>query len=204
MNRVLGIVLLTLILGAAEADEAAERAKQIVAEKCHLCHGSEGESSSAIYPRLAGQHAEYIAKQLADFKAGRRTGTMNEMAADLTEEEMLALGHYFASKPPKSHRVRDKAFEAVGYYLYHKGNSYSGVAACKSCHGEAGKGTQNLPRLAGQHKRYLVGQLQDFNKRARTNDNAVMHSIASKLTEFEMQALASYISGMKEPSALTQ
>ncbi len=121
---------------------------------------------------------------------------MNEMAADLTPEEMAALGQYFAAKPPQAHKVRDKEFESVGAYLYHNGNSYSGVAACKSCHGDEGKGTQSLPRLAGQHKRYLVSQLQDFNKRARTNDNAVMHSIASKLTEFEIQALANYISGM--------
>ncbi|TVO77827.1 c-type cytochrome [Sedimenticola selenatireducens] len=196
MKRILGIVIVALSIGQVQADALADRAKQIVNEKCYLCHGAEGESSSAIYPRLAGQHAEYIAKQLADFKAGRRKGTMNEMAADLTPEEMTALGNYFAAKPPQAHRVRDKEFEAVGAYLYHKGNSYSGVAACKSCHGEEGKGTHNLPRLAGQHKRYLVSQLQDFNKRARTNDNAVMHSIASKLTEFEIQALANYISGM--------
>ncbi len=196
MNRILGFVLLVLSITPAGADQAADRAKQIVNEKCYLCHGAEGESSSAIYPRLAGQHAEYIAKQLADFKAGRRKGTMNEMAADLTTEEMAALGEYFSAKPPQAHRVRDKEFEAVGYYLYNKGNSYSGVAACKNCHGDEGKGTKNLPRLAGQHKRYLVSQLQDFNKRVRTNDNAVMHSIASKLTEFEIEALANYISGM--------
>jgi cytochrome c553 len=196
MNRILGIIIVALCIGQAQADATADRAKQIVKEKCYLCHGVEGESSSAIYPRLAGQHEEYIAKQLADFKAGRRKGTMNEMAADLTPEEMTALGNYFAAMPPQAHRVRDKEFESVGAYLYQKGNSYSGVAACKSCHGETGKGTQNLPRLAGQHKRYLVSQLQDFNKRTRTNDNAIMHSIASKLTEFEIQALANYISGM--------
>ena len=196
MNRILGFAILVLSITPAVADQTVDRAKQIVNEKCYLCHGAEGESSSAIYPRLAGQHAEYIAKQLADFKAGRRKGTMNEMAADLTPEEMAALGEYFSAKPPQAHKVRDKEFEAVGYYLYHKGNSYSGVAACKNCHGDEGKGTKNLPRLAGQHKRYLVSQLKDFNKRVRTNDNAVMHSIASKLTEFEIEALANYISGM--------
>ncbi|WP_428609448.1 c-type cytochrome [Sedimenticola sp.] len=196
MKRMLGISVLLMLSAPALAETAAERAKQIVGERCYLCHGMQGESSSAIYPRLAGQHAEYIAKQLSDFKAGRRKGTMNEMAADLTEAEMAALGKYFASMPPQAHRVRDKDFAAVGYYLFHKGNAYSGVAACKNCHGETGMGTKQLPRLAGQHKRYLVSQLQDFNKRARTNDNAVMHSIASKLTQFEIEALANYISGM--------
>ncbi|MCG8427421.1 MAG: cytochrome c4 [Chromatiales bacterium] len=175
---------------------SSERAVEIVKERCHLCHGIDGEASSAIYPRLAGQNAKYIAKQLSDFKSGKRKGTMNDMAADLTDEEMAVLGEYFASKPVKAHRVRKKDFAAVGYYLYHNGNKYSGVAACKSCHGEKGFGTEQLPRLAGQHKRYIVDQLQAFNGGSRTNDHAIMHSIASKLTELEMNALAQYISGM--------
>jgi len=187
---------LLLTTANALADDAG-RAQEIVDEKCHMCHGTDGESSSAIYPRLAGQHEEYIAKQLADFKEGRREGTMNEMAADLTPEEMMALGKYFAAKPPQKHRVRDKEFAAVGEYLYNKGNKYSGVTACKSCHGAEGKGTNQLPRLAGQHKRYVADQLMEFNSRKRTNDNAIMHSIASKLTELEIQALANYISGME-------
>ncbi|OOZ37689.1 c-type cytochrome [Solemya velesiana gill symbiont] len=186
LNLFIALTLMTGVVFSADS----ERAKEIVEQKCHMCHGKDGEGSSAICPRLAGQHAEYIAKQLADFKSGRRKGTMNEMAAALTEEEMVALGEFFAAKPTKSHRVRDKAFSSVGHYLYHNGNKYSGVAACKSCHGEEDKGTNQLPPLAGQHKRYLADQLQQFNKRARTNDNAIMHSIASKLTELEIHALA--------------
>ncbi len=189
------LLALTLIAGIAAAADN-ERALEIVEQRCHLCHGKNGEASSAIYPRLAGQHATYIAKQLSDFKNGLRKGTMNEMAADLTPDEMVALGEYFASQPPKAHRVRDSAFSAVGYYLYHKGNKFSGVAACESCHGPEGKGTEQLPRLAGQHKRYIVDQLQAFNNGFRTNDHAIMHSIASKLTELEMHALAQFISGM--------
>ncbi len=172
------------------------RALEIVEQKCHLCHGKNGEASSMIYPRLAGQHATYIAKQLADFKSGRRKGTMNEMAADLTTEEMVALGEYFARQPIKVHRVRDKAFASVGAFLFNNGNKYSGVPACKSCHGPEAKGTDKLPRLAGQHKRYIVDQLQAFNTGSRTNDHAVMHSIAAKLTEFEINALAQFLSGL--------
>lgn len=187
------------MMGWLSTSSAAENrtALEIVEQKCSLCHGTNGEGSSVIYPRLAGQHAEYIAKQLADFKSGRRKGTMNEMAADLTSAEMDALGKYFAAKPSLTHRVRNKAFSAVGYYLFHYGNKYSDVPACESCHGVEGKGTIKLPRLAGQHKRYLSGQLQDFNERKRTNDNAIMHSIASRLTELEIEALALYISGMQ-------
>ena len=142
--------------------------------------------------------SEYIAKQLADFKSGRRQGTtMNEMVTDLDEEEMFALGQYFSSKPSLAHKVRDKDLAAVGYYIYHHGNQYSNVPACKSCHGDEGKGTEKLPRLAGQHKHYLSWQLQDFNERKRTNDNAIMHSVASRLTELEIEAVALYISGMQ-------
>lgn len=197
MDKPINLFIALLFLTGSVVAADSERAQEIVEQKCHMCHGKDGEGSSAIYPRLAGQHAGYIAKQLGDFKSGRRKGTMNEMAADLSEEEMMALGEFFSSKPAKVHRVRDKAFSAVGSYLYHKGNKYSGVAACKSCHGEEGRGTDQLPRLAGQHKRYVMSQLQEFNRRTRTNDNAIMHSIASKLTEFEINALALYISGME-------
>jgi len=175
--------------------EESRTINSLIEQKCSLCHGKNGEGTGT-YPRLAGQHAEYIAKQLTDFKSGRRIGTMNEMAADLTKEEMVALAEYFSAMPALSHRVRNKDFAAVGYYIYHNGNEYSGVPACATCHGEDGKGTSKLPRLAGQHKNYVSWQLQDFNARKRTNDNAIMHSVASKLTEFEVEALSLYISGM--------
>lgn len=149
---------LCLADGVAHAADLA-RAQEIVTAKCQLCHGMEGESSSAIYPRLAGQNTAYIAKQLADFKSGRRKGTMNEMAADLSETEMAALGQYFSAKPPQAHRVSDADLAAFGKYIYHNGDKWSGVAACASCHGEDGAGTEKLPRIAGQHLRYLVTQL---------------------------------------------
>ena len=82
---------------------------------------------------------------------------------------------------------------AVGRYLFTQGNSFSGVPACATCHGPKAAGTPQLPRLAGQHPRYIEDQLAQFNKRERTNDNAVMHTIASKLTELETHALAEYL-----------
>jgi cytochrome c553 len=122
---------------------------------------------------------------------------MNELAADLSDDEIAALAEYFSQKPALSHRVHDEDFAAVGRYIFHEGNSYSGVAACSSCHGENGAGTHALPRLAGQHKRYVSVQLEDFNSRKRTNDNAIMHSIASKLTDLERESVATYVSGLE-------
>ena len=85
---------------------------------------------------------------------------------------------------------------AVGKYIFLRGNPFSGLPACASCHGENGHGTPQLPRLAGQHPRYTEDQLQQFNARARTNDNAVMHTVASKLTELEAHAVAAYIASL--------
>ncbi|MBK7899036.1 MAG: cytochrome c4 [Betaproteobacteria bacterium] len=188
----LGAVLV-LSFGSAAAD-TAQRAEQIVAERCHLCHGRDGQSASAVYPRLAGQNAEYVAKQLADFKSGKRKSeTMKPQAEPLTEGEMQALGAFFAARKPPPRSARDSDLVAVGRYLFTQGNSFSGVPACATCHGPKAAGTPQLPRLAGQHPRYIEDQLAQFNKRERTNDNAVMHTIASKLTELETHALAEYL-----------
>ncbi len=179
---------------AADAGAAEKRADQIVAERCSLCHGKGGESASAIYPRLAGQHAEYIARQLADFKSGKRASeTMKPQAENLTPEDMAALGAYFATRKAGGRRAQDGDLAAVGKYVFAYGNRYSGVPACASCHGPQGHGTAQLPRLAGQHPRYVEDQLKQFNKRERTNDNAVMHTVASKLTELETHAVAEYV-----------
>ncbi|AWI77944.1 cytochrome c, class I [Parazoarcus communis] len=173
------------------------RAEEISMGRCFLCHGAEGESTTALYPRLAGQHYQYIAKQLADFKAGRRqSDTMVNMAADLSPEEMLALGVYFEQKPTRAQDVQDGELAAIGRFIFRRGNEYSGVAACASCHGERGLGTSQLPRLAGQVPQYIERQLRSFNTRNRTNDNAVMHSIASRLTELEIRSVALYISSL--------
>jgi cytochrome c553 len=180
---------------AAQAKADLKGAEKIVQARCSICHGMEGESASPVFPRLAGQHPEYIAKQLADFKTGRRKGAMNEQAQGLSESDIKSLGAYFGQKKPKAQNVADPDLAAVGRYIYLKGNSFSGVAACASCHGAKGEGTVQLPRLAGQHAAYLQSQLKEFNTRERNNDNAVMHTIASRLTELEIRAVSVYLSG---------
>jgi len=188
------IFLIIISCGTQAAEQ--ETILKIIDDKCQHCHGYKGEASNVMYPRLAAQHKEYLIKQLQNFKAGTRIGTMNEMAADLSEENIVALADYFSNQPAQKHRVRDTQLSAVGKYIFHKGNKYSGVSACASCHGEDGSGTLKLPRLAGQHKRYITSQLEDFHLRKRTNDNSIMHSIASKLTELEREAVALYASGL--------
>lgn len=178
----------------AQADEA--RAKKIVGGVCFVCHGAEGESSSEVFPRLAGQHWEYTAKQLENFKTGKRKSTaMADMVAKLTPDEMVALGQFFEKKTIEVEPPKDAGLAAVGKYIFHNGNKYSGLAACASCHGAEAKGTAALPRLAGQYSGYTETQLKQFNLRERTNDNAVMHAIASKMSPLEMAAVAEYLSG---------
>ena len=177
----------------AQVDEA--RARKIANGTCFMCHGENGESTSEIFPRLAGQHAEYIAKQLKAFKTGERKSTaMSEMVAKLTEDEMLALGRHYEKLPAVRENVKDTGLAAIGAYLYQNGNKFSGVPACASCHGPDGHGSSNLPRLAGQFSGYLFTQLKQFNQRQRTNDNIVMHTVAEKMTELEMAAVAEYLS----------
>jgi len=191
---------LTLLMALPAVVQGADlkRAEEIVGGRCFLCHGMEGEAASALYPRLAGQHAEYIAKQLSDFKTGKRkSDTMSGMVGDLSAEEMKALGSFFEQKKPSHTSAADTELAAVGRYIFTRGNQYSGVASCTSCHGPKGYGTPQLPRLAGQQPLYLENQLKQFNTRERNNDNAVMHSIASKLTELEVKAVSSFISTLE-------
>jgi len=189
---ILGALFSMPALADAKADQT--RAEEIVSGRCFLCHGMEGESASPVFPRLAGQHAEYLARQLGDFKSGRRKSeTMKPQSEELTPAEMKALGVFFEKKKASANTPTDSEILAVGRYIFSKGNQFSGLPSCASCHGAKGYGTPQLPRLAGQHPRYIEDQLKQFNKRERTNDNAVMHTVASKLTELEAHAVAEYI-----------
>ena len=186
--------LMVASLAPAHADEA--RAKKIIGGSCFLCHGAEGESASEVFPRLAGQNAEYIAKQLENFKNGKRkSSAMANMVTDLSPEDMAALGQFYASRPAHKEAAKDTQLAAVGQYIYHQGNKFSGVPSCASCHGPEGAGSNALPRLAGQHAAYLDNQLKQFNKRERNNDNAVMHTVVEKMTPLEMAAVSEYLSG---------
>lgn len=179
----------------AQAQAAGATAEEIVATRCATCHGAQGQSASPIFPSLAGQNREYMAKQLADFKAGKRiSDTMTPQVADLSANDFTALAAFFAAKPSRVNRVSEEDLLPVGRYIYAKGNSWSGVPACASCHGETAHGTAQLPRLAGQNARYLLTQLKEFNLRSRTNDNDAMHLVASRLTEMEAKAVADYLS----------
>lgn len=185
---------------SAQAEDGVD-ITTVMQDTCSHCHGDTGDASSRIYPRLAAQNRDYLEKQLRNFRDGTRVSEiMNGMAEALTDAQIAALADFFSAQPAEKHRVRtsNRALEAVGYYIYHEGNEYSQIPPCADCHGEFAAGDENLPRLAGQHRHYVVEQLIAFESRARTNDNAIMHSVAKNLTELEINAVALYVSGLVE------
>lgn len=205
MTKLLPRAALTMLLAFSSAAILASdppevdltRAQEIHMARCFMCHGEQGESSTPLYPRLAGQHYQYTAKQLAAFQSGKRESrTMGSMVDGLTEEEMIALGVFYESKPTSGNVVEDTDLLAVGRFIYHRGNEFSGVAPCASCHGTNAHGNAELPRLASQIARYTERQLKSFNERPRTSENDVMHSIAANMTELEIKAVALYVSAL--------
>ena len=172
MKRALVVALIavtSLVAHGAESPGAAakpdsDKAAPIVKQVCVACHGGDGNSLLPVNPNLAGQHAQYTTKQLANFKSGeRKNPIMSAMAANLSPADMANLGAYFATQTPKLTAARDKELAEAGQKLYRAGNPATGLPACAGCHGPAGSGIPaEFPRLAGQHADYVLAQLKSF------------------------------------------
>jgi cytochrome c553 len=183
---------------ASKGDPKA--AESIVNQVCAACHAVDGNSVAAANPKLAGLNAEYINKQLTDFKSGaRKNAIMSGMVANLTPQDMLNLAAYFSAQQPKPATSKDQALALQGQKIFRGGVMGAGVPACASCHGPQGKGIPaQFPRLAGQHSDYIYTQLNAFRVEARANDAAkMMRTIAAKMTDADMKAVASYIQGLR-------
>ena len=202
-----GLVFASGLAASASASTATPAAKgdpakalKIVNDVCAACHTVDGNSTTPIYPSLAGQHPEYIAKQLTEFKSGaRKNAIMAPNVTNLSADDMLNLAAYFAAQQPKPKQAKDSALMAAGQKLYKGGNPGSGVPACASCHGPTGSGIPvQFPRLASQHSTYVLSQLRHFRSGDRTNDGGkMMQVIARKMTDQEMKAVAEYINGLR-------
>lgn len=189
-----------LVVGAALAGQAwADReAETIVRQRCHKCHGVDGRSTEPEFPKLAGQNADYLTRQLANFKTGvRKSKRMEERVADLTGGEMVALAQYFSRKELPPGPAGDPDRVERGRTLYFSGNPLNGVTACTTCHGPEGRGALYLPRLAGQHPEYLARQLRAFRDESRQSPNMVMHTVVQNLTEAEIEAVSVFLGAMK-------
>ncbi len=190
-NVILTAMLLAIALAPTGARAQADAAVKDKAQVCVACHGPNGNSSDPQYPTLAGQTARYIFLELRDFKAGRRHDPqMDPMAANLTPEDMLALGEYF-SKQTKA----PNGFKAVADKVA-LGAKKSDEVLCTICHGGGFLGQNEIPRVAGQHYAYIKKQLSDFKTRKRTNDAGNMTSVAGTLSEADIENLAQYIANL--------
>jgi cytochrome c553 len=202
MKKILFIALASLSLGlAGTAMAAGDAAKgKELSTTCAACHGGDGNSFNPEWPKLAGQHADYIVKQLAEFKEGKRkNATMAPMAAPLSAQDMEDLAAYYAAQRTAP-GAADETMVELGEAIYKGGIAAKGVASCAACHGPSGAGNAaaNFPQLSGQHAKYTVIQLQNFAEGKRDNDaGRMMRNLANKMSKAEMEAVAQYIQGLK-------
>ena len=178
----------------------AAKGEQIAGQVCVACHGMDGNSPLSANPNLAGQHPDYLYKQLTEYKSGARANAiMAGMVANLSDEDMRNLAAFYASKPAKQGTAKDLELVTAGQQLYRAGVPDKGVAACSACHSPDGAGIPpQYPRVSGQHAEYTAAQLRAFRAGARNNDlNAMMRMVAARLSEAEIEALAEYISGLQ-------
>jgi len=184
---------------AAKADPA--QAREIVTKVCAACHATDGNSTSPANPVLAGQHADYIVKQLVDFKGNieRKNPVMLGMSSSLSAQDMKNLGAYYEAQKPKTRAAKDPALVKLGQQIYRGGIMAKSVAACTSCHGPNGSGIPaQFPRLASQYPEYIAAQLQSFRAGERSNDpGRMMRAIAARLSDTEIKAVSEYIAGLR-------
>ncbi len=194
------VALCLFLLGGWEPSVAADSATgQQKSAVCAACHGVDGNSANPEWPKLAGQHAGYLVKQLQDYRSGaRRNAQMSALVTTLNDADMADIAAYYAGQQLK-HGQASAEWVELGERLYRAGNRTSGVPACTGCHGPTGRG--NLPAaypvLGGQYARYTADQLRAFKQGQRDNDGeAVMRTISSRMSEVEIEAVAEYISGL--------
>jgi len=200
-KSLLAIFGLTVSLNATAiaADLAAGEAT--AGAICAGCHMPDGNSVVDMFPKLAGQHPQYLTKQLNDYKSGaRQDATMTGMAATLaTDADVANVAAFFASKK-STVATADDSKVALGKAIYRGGSTTSKLPACMGCHGTNGSGNPaaKYPSLAGQHTTYTIAQLSAFRDGKRANDsNKMMREVANKMTVAEIEAVANYIAQMK-------
>ena len=194
-----GFILSAHAEGAAPAPAKADPAKgsTVFNGICVTCHGAEGNSAITVNPKLAQQHPEYIAKQLAEFKSGKRANpVMMGFAAALSEDDMRNVGAYLAGTKAKPGFAKDKDLATLGEKIYRGGIADRQIPACAGCHSPNGAGIPSqYPRLSGQHADYTTSQLTQFRDGIRKN-SLQMSQVAAKLNDREIKAVADYIAGL--------
>ncbi|HTD91984.1 MAG TPA: c-type cytochrome [Burkholderiales bacterium] len=194
----------TLLAQSVVKGDAA-KGQEIVGKVCAACHGPDGNSPLPVNPSLAGQHPEYIYKQLGNFKskdgkpAERNNPVMAGMVATLSDDDMKNVAAYYSSQTPRPHAARDPELVKQGQRIFRGGIAAKSTAACASCHSPNGAGLPaQYPRVSGQHAEYIAAQLKAFRAGERNNDfNSMMRTVAGKLSDREIAAVSEYIAGLR-------
>jgi cytochrome c553 len=198
-SSVLSLWLCATSFAQAPSTGSAEEGKG-KSTACVACHGVDGNSSNPQWPTLAGQHRQYLAKQLRAFKSGaRKDPLMSPMAISLSDDDIEDLSAYFNAQKPTGLEA-DPAKLALGQRLYRGGDTKLGLTACAACHGAEGLGNPaaSYPAIRGQHSTYTAAQLRKYRAGERATDqNQMMRTIASTMSDEQIEALATYIQGLR-------
>ncbi len=184
---------------AIAGDAAAGKAKSAA---CGGCHGFDGNSPIATFPKLAGQNEAYIVKQMKDFKANstRQNAIMMGMAAPLSDADAADIGAYFQAQSLKAAAAFDESKIVAGREIYKGGDMQKGIPACQACHGPKGSGTAGIgfPQVGGQYVEYTLAQLRAFKDGTRSNDDKeLMREIVAKMSDADLVAVANYMASLK-------
>jgi len=193
------VVAATPVNKVAGQEAAVEnKIPKMVTTVCVACHAADGNSVISVNPKLAGQHPEYLTKQLSEFKSGKRANAvMSGMASMLSDADMKELATYFSAQKQTLGQAKTNGSGSIGEKIYRGGIAVSNVPACAGCHGPAGTGLpKQFPRLAGQHADYTLAQLRTFRTGERANAPMMM-AIAARMTDAEMAAVADYMQGLR-------
>ena len=193
LAAVLGWTSSALAAGSKEAGQAK-------AATCSACHGMDGNSLNPEWPNLAGQGEIYIIRQLKAFHGGQRQNVlMSPMAAGLSDQDMADLAAFYSSQTVRGGEADPSKFKA-GQRVYRSGKVNEQVMACAGCHGPDGRGNApaGFPAVHGQHATYVAAQLRAYKSGARATDpNQMMRNVAASLSEDEIDAVASFIQGLR-------
>ncbi len=199
IRAVASILAVISVQAVAEGDPSAGQAKSAI---CAACHGADGNSAIPNWPKLAGQHTDYMVRQVALIKSGARTvPEMLGIVASMSDQDIQDISAWYSSQTNNG-GVADEAKAVLGQRIYKAGNLESGVPSCMSCHGPAGEGNplSGYPALAGQHSMYISKMLTGFRMGFNWGDDdrpsEVMNGAALQLTKDEIEAVASYIQGL--------
>lgn len=207
MKKPLLVMIVSLLCASGAVAAGNPTAGKAKAGACAACHGADGNSAAPTFPKLAGQGERYLSKQISDIKSGARpVPLMAGQTESLSEQDIADISAYYASQTASTGQA-DPALVAKGGAIYRGGIADRDIPACAACHSPTGQGmaAAGFPALAGQHADYTAAQLTSFRAAAdgrggRSNDGdiKVMRSIAFKMSDSEIAAVASFIQGLHQ------